>query len=492
MDSRQSGFVARFLGLALLGTALAAFATLVVPNATGQTPPSTTETPTSNDLPNPTGPVTAYVGANVRTGVTPGIMKNATILVADGNIWKIGEGLPVPDGARVVDWTGKTVLPGIVDPYYADTSLRASGNAAPPQQIVIGGRTINLPQQGSAESPELLRIADVWNPESDSTRVALRSGITTLHWVTSGYGMSLFSPTTFEPRSWHAEWGERLFAAANNSAESLEVIRRGLAGQPAAAASGPERTGAPGGAGRGRRPPRDGSDTSSSTTTSSSNSTFESTSTVSEFDLQDPAPTPAAPGQASPAADATGSVAEPLWVKVRAGELPLLVNTSNSAGILHLLKLLEPHEKVRVALVANAADIYQVRSALPSTRMNLILRPRLEKIANSAARVNIARELSGLSIPFCFSLSTNQADFQQSQDTPLFPVASLVRTGLDADRAMDALTLQPAKLLGIDKWVGSLEANKHADMIVFDQDPLAGVGRLEQVYLKGKLVYENR
>jgi len=63
---------------------------------------------------------------------------------------------------------------------------------------------------------------------------------------------------------------------------------------------------------------------------------------------------------------------------------------------------------------------------------------------------------------------------------------------LDADRAVDALTLQPAKLLGIDKWVGSLEANKHADMLVFDQDPIVGVGRLEKVYLKGKLVYENR
>lgn len=491
MDSRQTRYVARFYGLALLGMALAAFVILGVPNVMGQTPPATTATPASNDLPKPTGPVTAYVGANVRSGAGPGIMKNATILVADGKIWKIGEGLPVPDGARVVDWTGKTVLPGIVDPYYVDTSLRASGAAAPPQQIVIGGRTINLPQQGSAESPELLRISDVWNPESDSTRVALRSGITTLHWVTSGYGMSLFSPTQFEARSWHAEWGERLFAAANNSAESLEVIRRGLAGQPAAAASGPAQSGAPGGAGRGRRPPRDASDTSSSAT-ASSNSTFESTNAVDEFDLQDPAPAPAAPGQASPAADSSGSVAEPLWVKVRAGELPLLVNTSNSAGILHLLKLMEPHEKVRVALVANAADIYQVRSALPAARVNLILRPRLEKVANSATRVNIARELSGLSIPFCFSLSTNQADFQQSQDTPLFPVASLVRTGLDADRAVDAMTLQPAKLLGIDKWVGSLEANKHADMLVFDHDPLTDVGRLEQVYLKGKLVYENR
>jgi imidazolonepropionase-like amidohydrolase len=74
----------------------------------------------------------------------------------------------------------------------------------------------------------------------------------------------------------------------------------------------------------------------------------------------------------------------------------------------------------------------------------------------------------------------------------LFPVATLVRTGLDADLAVQALTKNPARALGIDQWVGSLEPKKQANLLVFDQDPLIGVGRLEQVYVEGKLVYENR
>ena len=490
-----SGLIVTLVGLVSLGTS----------NACGQTPPQATEpakpaeTPSATDSvkpvepPKPTGPVTAYVGANVRTGAAPGLLQNATILVADGLILQVGKDLQPPDGARVIDWSGKTVLPGIVDPYYVDTSLRPSNNAAqPPRQINVGGRTIEIPQQGNAESTELVRIADIWNPETDSTRIALRSGITTLHWVTSGYGISLFSPTQFEPRSWQTPWGERLFTAANNNAESLELIRRGLVGQPAAS-SGSPRPGPPTGGGpRGRRPPRDPANLEP---TATSDSTILDTTIgngLATSDLQEPAATPGTPRPESGAGESSGSVAEPLWVKVRAGEVPLLINASNSATILHVLKLLEPHEKVRVALVANPADVYQVRAALSPTRMTLIVRPRLEKVPNSATRINIAKELSTLSIPFCFSLSTNQADFQQSQDTPLFPVASLVRTGLTADRAVEALTLQPAKLLGVDKWVGSLEANKHADMIVFDQDPLLGVGRLEQVYQQGKLVYENR
>jgi hypothetical protein len=442
---------------------------LVCEIANSQTQPASSDGAKPDSKPSYTGPVTAYVGADVRTGAAPGVLKNATILVADGTIVGIGSDLQVPDGAKVVDWTGKTVLPGIVDPYYVDTSLRPSRNEAPAtRQINVGGRTIEVPQQGQAESTELLRIADVWDPDVDSSQIALRSGITTLHWVTSGHGISLFSSVRFEPRVWHEAWGERLFTAANTNAESLEVIRRGLAGQPAPTPGVSPRTGGSGGGQRGRRPPRD------------------------EISLQEPGPTAATPNPSPPSGEANGSVAEPLWVKIRAGERPLIVNASNASTILHLLKILEPHEKVRVALVANAADIYRVKSALPTTRLNLIVRPRLDKVPNSAARFNIGKELSQTSIPFCFSLSANQADFQQSQDTPLFPVMSLIRTGLGADRAMEALTLQPAKLLGIDQWVGSLEANKQADMIVFDQDPLVGVGRLEQVYLKGKLVYENR
>jgi imidazolonepropionase-like amidohydrolase len=188
----------------------------------------------------------------------------------------------------------------------------------------------------------------------------------------------------------------------------------------------------------------------------------------------------------------TTSLSDNLWEKVRAGELPVIINANSAAAILHVLKIVKPAEKAKVLLVANAADLYQVRESLAGSRVHVIVRPRLEKVSNSAVRFNVARELSQRSIPFSFSVSANQADFRESQDTPLFPVATLVKTGLDADQAVQALTLHPAKALGIDQWVGSLEAGKQANLLVFDRDPLTDVGRLEQVHVGGKLVYENR
>jgi imidazolonepropionase-like amidohydrolase len=264
--------------------------------------------------------------------------------------------------------------------------------------------------------------------------------------------------------------------AATTNTTSLEVIRRGLSGRPATPPAAGESTAARGPGPRGRRPPRDAFDTGAESLAN---------------DWQEEGP-PAEARSGAPAPSGPGSIADPLWEKVRGGELPVIINVNNAAAMLHVLKVVQPIEKARVLLVANAADVYQVRDAIKSSRVSLIVRPRLEKVANSAVRVNIARELNQAGIPFSFSLSANQADFQQSQDTPLFPVATLVRTGLDADLAVQALTKNPARALGIDQWVGSLEPKKQANLLVFDQDPLIGVGRLEQVYVEGKLVYENR
>lgn len=47
--------------------------------------------------------------------VTDGVMKNADVLIEDGIITEIGEGLNAPRGVETVDATGKYVMPGIID-----------------------------------------------------------------------------------------------------------------------------------------------------------------------------------------------------------------------------------------------------------------------------------------------------------------------------------------------------------------------------------------
>ena len=66
------------------------------------------------------------------------------------------------------------------------------------------------------------------------------------------------------------------------------------------------------------------------------------------------------------------------------------------------------------------------------------------------------------------------------------------RAGIDISKA-DAwqwLSANPAKSLGIFEQTGSLEAGKSADLVIWSGDPFSVYGQAEQVYIDGALLYE--
>src|SRR5439155_8792753 len=72
------------------------------------------------------GAVTAIVGADIHT-VTQGVIRNGVVLVQDGKILRVGQDVPVPKDATVIDATGKIVAPGYVAINMAGIGLGAGG-----------------------------------------------------------------------------------------------------------------------------------------------------------------------------------------------------------------------------------------------------------------------------------------------------------------------------------------------------------------------------
>lgn len=82
-------------------------------------------------------------------------------------------------------------------------------------------------------------------------------------------------------------------------------------------------------------------------------------------------------------------------------------------------------------------------------------------------------------------------------DHPVIPVhylplcaALAVKAGLDEDTALKAITINPAKILGIDDRVGSIEVGKDADIVVFNKHPFDVQSKAMYVLIDGKIVYE--
>jgi len=75
-------------------------------------------------------------------------------------------------------------------------------------------------------------------------------------------------------------------------------------------------------------------------------------------------------------------------------------------------------------------------------------------------------------------------------NTPTVDVAFAVRGGMPNSDALRTLTLDAAKILGVDHRIGSIEKGKDADILILDGDPLHYRSFVETAIVSGRVVYE--
>ena len=83
-------------------------------------------------------------------------------------------------------------------------------------------------------------------------------------------------------------------------------------------------------------------------------------------------------------------------------------------------------------------------------------------------------------------------------DAPVIPQEYLplcaglaVKAGMDPFQALQAITLNPARHIGIEDRVGSLEAGKDADIVLCAGNPMISDARIRAVIVDGKVLVEN-
>lgn len=84
-------------------------------------------------------------------------------------------------------------------------------------------------------------------------------------------------------------------------------------------------------------------------------------------------------------------------------------------------------------------------------------------------------------------------------DSPVVPEEYLpicagyaVKAGMDPFEALKAITINPAKHIGVDDRVGTLEVGKDADIVVTDGDPLVSSTNVKMTIINGEVVYDNK
>jgi len=109
---------------------------------------------------------------------------------------------------------------------------------------------------------------------------------------------------------------------------------------------------------------------------------------------------------------------------------------------------------------------------------------RLTIADEQRSRIRGILERAGVDVAF------NTDDFITDSRLLLRGAAIAVRNGMSRDAALEALTLAPARMLGLEDRIGSLEAGKDADFAVLSGDPFSVYTKVEQTWVEGRQIFD--
>ncbi|MGL5714101.1 MAG: amidohydrolase [Paraclostridium sp.] len=106
-------------------------------------------------------------------------------------------------------------------------------------------------------------------------------------------------------------------------------------------------------------------------------------------------------------------------------------------------------------------------------------------------------ELRNLTFDTAGILSNAGMDVCLTTDHPVVPVHYLpicagiaVKHGMNKEKALEAITINCAKVLGIEDRVGSIEVGKDADIVIWNNNPLEIQSNVLYTIIDGKIVYK--
>ncbi len=382
----------------------------------------------------------AIIGGTVHT-VSDGVIENGTVLVRDGVIDAVGRNLVVPGGAKLIDATGQHVYPGLID---------------------AGGR-LGLSEIGSVRAtrddfdiatygPEL-RTVNAVHPHSAHIPIARAGGIT----------MQLARPTGGTISGQAGLIRLDGWTADDMVVESEAGLFMTVPSLPAKL-SGKEKDK------KKRRGAHKKSLRELEAFLTKAKNYARAMKAATENQMMKAPPT-----------DARLAAMRPYL----RGEKPVLFNANGYKHILDSIAFAEKHGLK--SIIFGGRESWKLADTLSTGNIPVILRSVLslpsgrfeayDSVYRCAARLEEAGVL--------WSPATGSA--ANVYDLP-FNAGMGIAYGVPEERAIRAMTLSAAEILGVGDRFGSIEKGKMADLIIATHPPTQVVSQITAVMIAGKLI----
>lgn len=362
-----------------------------------------------------------------------------TVLIVDGRIAEVGAAVRIPEGFDVVDAAGGWVLPGFVEAHgHLGVHEEAEGWA--------GSDTNEMTDPNGAR----LRALDAINPADLAFADALSGGVTTVV-IKPGSGNPIGGQTVAVKC-----WGRTV----------EEMLIREPVSVKSALGENPKRV-----YGDQKKLP----------------STRQGVAAVIRdafMKAQDYKARRAAAADEGKPFDRDGTLE--ILVRVLDGELPWCQHTHRADDIATALRL--AGEFGYRVVINHGTEGHLLADTLAARNVPVIIGP----LFTSRAKVELRqRSLRNPGI-----LARAGVELAITTDHPVVPIHFLVhqatlaiKEGLDPGVALRSITVNPARIMGIDDRVGALRPGLDGDVVIWSGDPLDVMSRALRVFISGREVY---
>jgi imidazolonepropionase-like amidohydrolase len=366
--------------------------------------------------------------------------EGGTVLLADGTITSVeAPGAAVPDGYQVVDATGKWVLPGFIDAHaHLGVHEEAEGWA--------GNDTNEMTSPVTAH----VRALDAINPADLGFRDAITGGVLNVN-VNPGSGNPIGGQTVALKC-----WGRCVD----------DMVLRAPAGMKSALGENPKRV-------YGER--KETPSTRLGTAAVIRGAFVDALNY--EKRLQDTSPQ-------RPVVDR--DLKFEALLRVLHGEIPWRQHCHRADDIATAMRI--ANEFGYRLVIDHGTEAHLLADQIAAAGIPVVIGP----LFTSRSKV----ELRNRSIANPGRLAAAGVEISITTDHPVVPIHFLihqatlaVKEGLDRETALRAVTIHPARVIGCADRLGSLEAGKDADVVIWSGDPLDVMSRAEVAYSSGREIY---
>ena len=396
--------------------------------------------------------LTAITGGRVLTGTS--VIENGTVVIQNGRVVSVGTGA-APTGARIIDARGKVVSPGFVA---VDSGLGAS-------EISSVGGSDDL-SNGTNSISASFDVSYGLDPWSFTLPVARLGGITRAIVVPShaggGGGGHAHDDSDFAGLGAAGLQSPGLFAgqaAIIHLAAGTDILVKARVAM--VAPFGEAGAGIAGGA-------RGAQFTQFKETLAEVRLYARNRGAYDRAGLRD--------------LSLSRADLEAL-IPVANGTMPLIVTVRRAADIQQVLRLAR-EEGVKIIL-DGAEEGWLVADQIAAANVPVLLNPISNLPGNletRASRMENAAALDAAGV--MIAIKGNEGSIHRARETR-YNAGNAVSHGLPYDAAIEAITVNPARIFGMAGQFGELRAGAAADVVIWSGDPLEPLSNAETIFIGG-------